>query len=117
MLDALLLWAVATTPADPIAAAAQGLNAQIEDDMRDGGDLRLVSMTTKGCKTRMVSTARRWTINWRKARMVALEDTFVFVEAPPVKLAIVGNASIPAQAAKLAALNAAMQGAAARCRK
>jgi hypothetical protein len=74
-------------------------------------------MKTKGCKTQIVGTTRKWTIDWRKVKIVALEDTFVFVAAPPVQLAIVGDASIPEQAAKLAALNAAMKQAAARCRR
>ncbi len=109
---------LATAPAaDPIAQAAVGLNAQIEDDVRASGDIRLVSFKTKGCKTRMIGTTRKWTIDWRKADMIALEDTFVFVSAPPVKLAIVGDASIPDQATKLVALNAAMQDAATRCRR
>jgi hypothetical protein len=109
---------LATVPAaDPIAVAATGLNAQIEDDIRPGGDIRLVSFKTNGCKTRMVGSTRKWTIDWRKTEMVAFEDTFIFVSAPPIKLAIVGDASIPDQAAKLAALNAAMRGAATRCRR
>jgi hypothetical protein len=113
-----LLMMLASAPAnDPIAEAATGLNAQIEDDVRPGGDIRLVSFKTKGCKTRMAGTTRKWTIDWSKAEMVALEDTFVFVAAPPIKLAIVGDASIPDQAAKLVALNAAMQDAAARCKR
>ena len=114
---ALLMMLASPLSADPIAQAAVGLNAQIEDDIRPGGDIRLVSFQTKGCKTRMIGTTRNWTIDWRKAEMVALEDSFVFVAAPPVKLAIVGDASITDQAAKLAALNAAMQGAAAQCRR
>ncbi len=116
-----LLLLIAATPqsatTDPIAAAASGLTAQIEDDMRPGDDSMLVSMKTKGCKTRMTGTTRKWTIDWRKAEMVSLQDTFVFVSAPPIKLAIVGDASIPDQAAKLAALNAAMQDAATRCKR
>jgi hypothetical protein len=116
MLSFLLMLAALQAP-DPIAQAATGLNAQIEDDIRPSGDTRLVSMTTKGCKTRVVGTKRKWTIDWGKAEMVALEDTFVFVEAPPVKFAIVGDASIPDQAAKLVALNAAMQNAVARCKR
>jgi hypothetical protein len=115
MLEAVLLWAAVS--ADPIAAAVQGLNAQIEDDVRRGTDLRLISMATKGCKTRILAPTRSWTINWRKAKMVALEDSFVFVEAPPERLAIVGDASIPDQAAKLSALHTAMREAVVRCRK
>jgi hypothetical protein len=113
-----LLMMLASMPAnDPIAEAAVGLTAQIEDDVRPGGDAMLVSLKTKGCKTRMVGTTRKWTIDWRKAEMVSLGDTFVFVSAPPEKFAIVGDASIPDQAEKLVALTTAMQDTVARCKK
>jgi hypothetical protein len=123
MLIPLLLLAAATptTPAqeaaaDPIADAATGLNAQIEDDVNPGGDIRLVSMKTTGCKTELIGDTRRWTINWTKTEMVAPGDTFVFIDVPPVKLAIVGDASIPDQAAKLRALFGAMLAAEAKCK-
>lgn len=101
---------------DSIANAAHGLNAQIEDDVNPGGDMRLVLMKTTGCKTKLIGSTRKWTINWRKTQMVAPGDTFVFVDVPPVKLAIVGDASIPDQAAKLDALYRAMLAAAAKCK-
>jgi hypothetical protein len=100
---------------DTIALAADGLNAQIEDDVNPGSDIRLVSMKTTGCKTELVGDTRRWTINWTKTEMVAPGDTFVFIDVPPVKLAIVGDASIPDQAAKLGALFRAMLAAEAKC--
>jgi hypothetical protein len=101
--------------ADPIADAAIGLKVAIEDDLRPGGDLWLKSIRSKGCKTRLTAKGHRWTINWRTAEQVGLADTFIFVKAKGVQLAIVGDASVPDQAAKLAALNAAMQTAKARC--
>jgi hypothetical protein len=113
-----LMIILASAPlADPIADAATGLTAQIEDDVRHKGDSMLVSLRTRGCKTRMVGTKRKWTIDWRNAEGVALGDTFVFVSAPPEKFAIVGDASIPDQAAKLVALTNAMQDALARCKR
>ncbi len=101
---------------DTIALASDGLNAQIEDDVNPGGDSRLVSMKTIGCKTELIGSTRQWTIDWRKTEMVAPGDTFVFVDAPPVKLAIVGDASKPDQAAKLNALYAAMSVIEERCK-
>ena len=86
---------VGAPPADPIAAAANGLIAQIEDDVNPGGDSMLVSITTANCQSVLVGTTRQWTIDWHKAQMVAPGDTFVFIDVPPVRLAIVGDASKP----------------------
>jgi hypothetical protein len=101
---------------DIIGLAADGLNAQIEDDVNPGGDIRLVSMKTTGCKTELIGDTRKWTIDWTKTEMVAPGDTFVFIDVPPVKLAIVGDTSIPDQAAKLGALFRAMLAAEAKCK-
>jgi hypothetical protein len=107
-----------SAPSDPIAAAASGLIAQIEDDANPGGDLRLVSMKSDGCTTVITGTLpagtseiaamRSWTINWAVPGSVAPGDTFIFIDVAPVKIALVGNASDPDQAAKLSALFAAM---------
>jgi hypothetical protein len=99
---------------DPVAKAFAGLNAVIEDDIHS--DTKLLSIKTMRCRTRVVAAARAWTIDWSKAEAVVLEDTFIYVLAPPVKFAIVGDASKPDQAAKLRALTVAMQGMAVRCR-
>lgn len=99
---------------DPIAKAFAGLRAVIEDDINP--DTKIISMKTTGCQTHVVAKARQWTIDWSKAEAVALEDTFVYVVAPPVKFAIVGDASKPDQAAKLRALAVAMREMAERCR-
>jgi hypothetical protein len=107
---------------DPIAAAASGLIAQIEDDANPGGDLRLTGMKTDGCTTIIsaagvadpatnapVSSLRRdWAINWSVPGSLAPGDTFIFIDVAPVKIAIVGDASQPDQAAKLSALFGAM---------
>jgi hypothetical protein len=99
---------------DPVAVASRGLNAVIEDDIHP--DTKLISMKTSKCKTLVVAAARQWTVDWSKAEAVALEDTFVYLLAPPVKFAIVGDASKADQAAKLRALARAMQTMAASCR-
>ncbi len=113
----------AAIPDDPIAAAASGLTAQIEDDVNPGGDMQLVSMKSDGCKTvitgvlppasndpaaNVTANTRTWTIDWAVPGSVAPGDTFIFIDVAPVKIAIVGDASKPDQAAKLSALFAAM---------
>jgi hypothetical protein len=122
----------AAAPDDPIASAASGLIAQIEDDVNPGGDLQLVSMKSDGCKTVITgalatpssdpassdpasgpatgipAATRTWTIDWAVPGSVAPGDTFVFIDVAPVKIAIVGDASKPDQAAKLSALFGAM---------
>ena len=98
---------------DPIARAIEVLVAEVEEDRQP--DRRLEAMATNGCETLVTAAGRTWTIDWRRAQRVVLEDTFVFVDAPPVRLAIVGDAGSPEQAARLVALSEAMQGAAARC--
>jgi hypothetical protein len=92
---------------DPVAAASRGLNAVIEDDINP--DTKLLSMKTTRCKTRVVAVAREWTIDWARAKAIALEDSFVYVLAPPVKFAIVADMNKPDQAAKLRMLTRAMQ--------
>jgi hypothetical protein len=106
-----------SAPAEPdaIAAAAKGLKAVIEDDLRPGGDMRLLSIQTKGCKTKLTAKGRRWNVDWSTAEELGLADSFIFVKAKGVQFAIVADASIPDQAAKLTALNDAMQAAKARC--
>ncbi len=103
---------------DFIAAAAIGLVAQIEDDNNPGGDLQLVSMKSDGCKTVITgalitedsntAATRTWTVDWAVPGSVAPGDTFIFIDVAPVKIAIVGDASKPDQAAKLSAMFAAM---------
>jgi hypothetical protein len=51
---------------------------------------------------------RTWTIDWAVPGSLSPADTFIFIEVAPVKIAIVGDASKPDQAAKLSALFAAM---------
>ena len=95
-------------PDDPIAAAASGLVAQIEDDNNPGGDLQLVSMKSDGCVTTIMANGRNWTVDWAIPGRVEPADTFIFIDVPPVKIAIVGDASKPDQAEKLSALFYAM---------
>ena len=105
--------ALATAPAGPIATATRGLVAVVEEDGQ--ADVRLRAVRTRGCRTEIVGASRRWTIDWRRPASVALEDTFVFIDAPPVRIAIVADAPRPDQARRLRALDAAMRGVAMRC--
>ena len=102
-----------TAAPDPITAALDGLTAVIEQDGRP--DVRLSGMRTRGCQTQVLGPGRRWVINWRRPAAVSLQDTFVFVDASPVRIAIVADASRPDQAARLRSLSAAMQEIARRC--
>ena len=113
MLIPLVLLAAAAP--DPTALAAKGLNAVVEDDIGKGGDRKLLSVRTRGCTTRVKAKGRSWNIDWTKAEGVSREDTFVFVATPAVRIAIVGDASIPDQDAKLTALAEVMQAVLERC--
>lgn len=110
----ILALALALAGADPIAAAARGLAAEIEDD--NGPDFAMESIAGRGCTVTIAGHGHRWTIDMTNARAVTLGDTFVYVAAPPVALAIVGDASKPDQAAKLKGLATALTDLAARCR-
>ncbi len=93
---------------DPISAAIKGLVAQIEDD-QGPGDPRLVRAKTNECITQLVGKKRSWQIDWRTVTALGSGDTFIYVHAPDLKIAIVGQAWKPKQARKLAELLAAMQ--------
>ena len=113
-LIALLIAAFPPPAADPIASAAARLTAVIEEDGRP--DVPLRAMATRACRTTLRGRARQWTIDWRRPATITREDTFVFVDAAPVRIAIVADASRPDQAAGLDALTAAMRSVASRCR-
>lgn len=114
MMIALLL-ALALAQPDPVAMAAAGLVAQIEDD-NGGPDTMMTSITSQGCAVEITGKGKNWALDMTKVEALALEDTFVYVAAPPHKLAIVGDASKPDQAAKLKALATALGDIATRCR-
>jgi hypothetical protein len=122
MFNALALIALplfaASSAAPSVDAAFKGLVAQVEDDIGKGPDRLLKTIRTKGCTTRLIAKGKTWTVNWSKAEAVILEDTFIFISAPPrVKLAIVGDAGQPDQRAKLQTLHTAMMAKAKTCAK
>jgi hypothetical protein len=109
---------LAATPATPsIDSAFKGLIAQIEDDVGNGPDRRLKSIRTAGCKSILQAKGKSWTVDWAKAEAVALEDSFIFLKAPPVQLAIVGDMGKPAQREMLRVLYRAMATKASECLK
>lgn len=75
---------------DPIGAAIKGLVAQIEDD-EGPDDVRLVRAVTKGCRTKLVGKKRIWAIDWRNVTALGSGDTFLYVQAPGLKIAIGAN--------------------------
>lgn len=99
---------------NPIGEAAAGLRAEIEDD--NGPDAMMTAIASAGCTVTIGGVeGRRWTLDMTRTQAVALEDTFVYVAAGEAKLAIVGEASRPDQAAKLRALADALTALASRC--
>ena len=111
---ALAVLAAQAAPADPIAAAAAGLSpAEIEDD--NGPDMPLTAISSAGCMVTIIGRDAAFAVDMRQSAAVALEDTFVFVKAGTVQLAIVGDASRSDQAAKLKALATALVDLATKC--
>jgi hypothetical protein len=109
---------LAATPVAPsIDSAFKGLIAQVEDDVGKGPDRRLKSIRSTGCKSVLQAKGKRWVIDWTQAEAVALEGGFIFLKAPPVQLAIVGDGEKPAQREKLKALYRAMATKAGECLK
>ena len=107
--------ALAVAQPDPVATAAAGLVAQIEDD--NGPDAKMTSIRSQGCLLAIAGEGKKWSVDMTKVEALSLEDTFVYIAAPPHKLAIVGDASQADQAAKLKALATALGKVAARCRQ
>lgn len=115
-LTATLSASCAAQPAsdDAIAAAADGLTAAIEDD-RNALDSEMLSISNTGCITHITAKERNWDVDWRNALMLSREDTFIFVKAPPVQLAIVADMAKPGQSEKLDKLALAMAEVAEKC--
>jgi hypothetical protein len=101
---------------DPIAAATDGLIAEIEDD-NGGGSFLLVKSETADCITRFIGATRIISFDWRKTNSVAPGDTFVFFSSVDVQFAVVGDASKIEQAQKLGSLLAASFAMIERCPK
>lgn len=112
----LLALALQAASVDPVATAAKGLKpAEIEDD--NGPDMPFLTAASAGCAVTVRGRDKTFELDMTKTEGVAREDTFVFVAAGGVKLAIVGDASKPDQDKKLTALAQAVIAVANRCTK
>lgn len=101
---------------DPIDMAAQGLApAQIEDDAGQR-DLDLVAVRTAGCVTVLhAEDGVEFRIDWSQPARGVFAEGFVFIKAPPVQLAIVGDVDEAEQLDKLTRLGQAMEAKAKQC--
>ena len=108
---------IAATPdpqAEALRASFAGWYTEVEDDL-GSGDSRVTGVVTDGCTTTITGEKGRWTIGWRSVRTVALEDVFVFLEGPGVKLAVVADVRSEADLSKLRGMRDAMVALANRC--
>lgn len=113
MLLAALALATAA-PVDPLQASFAGWITEIEDDL-GGGDSRVTGVATTACATTITGAKGRWTIDWRTVGTIALEDVFVFLEGPGLKLAVVADVRDTAGQTKLRGMWTAMKALATRC--
>lgn len=100
--------------ADPIAAAFAGWYVEVEDDI-GGGDWRVIGVGTEDCVTTLTGEKGRWAIDWHTVRTIALEDVFVFMEGPGLKIAVVADVKDAAGQGRLRAMRDAMTAEASRC--
>ena len=114
MLLAALALVAADPPADPLRASFAGWLTEVEDDLGDG-DSRITGVTTAGCTTTIIGEKGRWVVDWRTVQTVALEDVFVFLKAPRLKIAVVADVRDTAGQAKLRGMWTGMKALATRC--
>ena len=115
----LIALALALTPADDPPADAlresfASWTTAVEDDLTHT-DSPVTDVATDGCTTKIAGERGNWTVDWRTVRTVALEDVFVFLEGPQLKLAVVADVQDQAGQARLRGMWNAMQGLARRC--
>lgn len=100
--------------ADPLASSFAGWHTEIEDDLGDN-DSRVTGVATDGCTTVITGEKGSWRVDWATVQTIALEDVFVFLEAPSLKLAVVADVRDAAGQARLRGMWAVMKGLATRC--
>lgn len=113
MLTALAL-AAADPAGDALKASFAGWLTEVEDDL-GSNDSRVTGVATDGCTTTITGEKGRWTVDWRTVRTVALEDVFVFLEGPSLKIAVVADVRSESDLPKLRGMWTAMRTLAARC--
>ena len=101
-------------PADFLRESFAGWTTQIEDDLGHRQS-RVTEAVTRGCVTTITGEQGQWSVDWRKVKTVALEDVFVFLEGPQLKLAVVADVQNDAGQARLRAMWVAMRTLATRC--
>lgn len=115
LLAALALAATSSDPgADALQASFAGWHIAVEDDL-GAGDSPVRSVATQDCVTTIAGEKGRWTVDWRTVRTIALEDVFVFLEAPGLKIAVVADVRDAAGQEKLRGMWTAMKTLATRC--
>ncbi len=87
----------------------------MEDDVTPDANAPIQRVETEGCATRLVAQRHAWTIDWHRVRTVALEDVFVYIDAPPFTGAVVADVRNAGDKAKLRAMWDAMRALAVRC--
>lgn len=75
----------------------------------------MTGVTTQGCVTTIAGEKGRWTVDWRTVRTIAMEDVFVFLEGPGLKIAVVADVRDAAGQGRLRAMRDAMAARAAKC--
>ena len=114
LLMALALVAADDPPVDALREIVAGWPTAIEDDLSHGNS-RVTDVATRGCVTTITGERGNWTVDWRKVRTVALEDVFVFLEGPQLKLAVVADVRDTDDQARLRNMWTAMRTLATRC--
>lgn len=75
----------------------------------------MTGVVTQGCITTITGEKGRWVVDWRTIRTVALEDVFVFLEAPGLKIAVVADVKSEADLPRLRGMWTVMKALALRC--
>ena len=75
----------------------------------------MTGVATDGCVTIIAGEKGRWAIDWRTVRTIAMEDVFVFIEGPGLKIAAVADVKDASGQGRLRAMRDAMVAAAGRC--
>ena len=111
-----LALAAATTPADAVNEAGQGLFAQIEDE--DHPDTVLTAIRAEGCTVTLTGADRSLVLDMREVAGIGLaEPSFIAIARPGGITALVSDGERPDQLAKLSALNRALSDLYRNCRR
>ncbi len=111
-----LALAAATTPADAVNEAGQGLFAQIEDE--DHSDTMLTAIRAEDCTVTLTGEERSLVLNMRDVLGIGLaEPSFIAIARPGGITALVTDGERADQLAKLSGLNRALTDLYRKCRR